>query len=149
MCVSSLFCRKILVQGKFKSSGVLLYDSLIFIFSHPDCATLLKTRIISREVGFLYIDRFLQPAEIRKLNVAIMNIYERSRMAITWLSYVVILCKLYLHNILPSLLSDVLRVRESLSIPQMFWLKQFTVFVLFLFFSRYFKFGAHTSWYAS
>ena len=83
MCVSSLFCRKILVQGKFKSSGVLLYDSLIFIFSHPDCATLLKTRIISREVGFLYIDRFLQPAEIRKLNVAIMNIYERSRMAIT------------------------------------------------------------------
>ena len=51
---------------------------------------------------FLYIDdpndRFLKPAVIRKRNVA-MNIYERSQMAITWLSYVVILCKLYLHNI--------------------------------------------------
>ena len=60
---------------------------------------------------FLYIDdpndRFLKPAVIRKRNVA-MNIYERSQMAITWLSYVVILCK---HNILPSLLSDILRVR--------------------------------------
>ena len=31
-----------------------------------------------------------------------MNIYDRSWIAITWLSYVVILCKLYLHNILPS-----------------------------------------------
>ena len=31
-----------------------------------------------------------------------MNIYDRSWIAITRLSYVVILCKLYLHNILPS-----------------------------------------------
>ena len=55
-------------------------------FSHPCCATLLKSRIINREVVFLYIDdpndRFLKPAVIRKRNVA-MNIYERSQMAIT------------------------------------------------------------------
>ena len=139
--------RKILVQSKFKSSRVLLYDSQIFIFSTPIELHFFKTRIISREVALLYIDdpndRFLLPAEIRKRNVS-MTIYDRSPMAITWLSYKVILCKLYLHNISPSLLSDVLRVRESLSIPQLFWLKQFTFF-----FSRYFKFGAHTSWYTS
>ena len=123
---------KILVESKFKSSRVLLYDSQIFLFFPPRlCCAFFKTRIISREVALLYIDdpndRFLLPAEIRKRNVS-MNIYDRSRMAITWLSYKVILCKLYLHNILPSLLSDVLRVRESLSIPQLFWLKQFTFF---------------------
>ena len=134
-------------EGKFSynlvnsKAAVFYYMTVWFsFFSHPDCAALLKTRIVSRGVVLLYIDdpndRFLQPAEIRKRNVA-MNIYERSRMAITWLSYVVVLCKLYLHKILPSL-------RESLSIPHLFWLTQFTVF-----FSRYFKFDAHTSWYAS
>ena len=95
--------------------AVCYYVTVWFsFFSYPGCATLLKSRIINREVVFLYIDdpndRFLKPAVIHKRNVA-MNIYERSQMAITWLSYVVILCKLYLHNILPSLLSDFLRVR--------------------------------------
>lgn len=140
--------------GKFwykvnSKAAVFYYMTVRFsFFSTPIVQHFFKTRVISREVALLYIDdpndRFLLPGEIRKRNVS-MNIYERSRMAITWLSYVVILCKLYLHNILPSLLSDVLRVRESLSIPQLFWLKQFT----FFFFSRYFKFGAHTSWYTS
>ena len=152
------FWRKILVQSKLKSSGVLLYDSLIFIFSHPGCATLLKSRIINREVVFLYIDdpndRFLKPAVIRKRNVA-MNIYERSQMAITWLSYVVILCKLYLHNILPSLLSDFLRVRVRVRVivglifvnPTIVLTE--TIYCFCFFFPRYLKFGAHTSWYTS
>ena len=55
-------------------------------FSTPIVLHFFKTRIISREVALLYIDdpddRFLLPAEIRKRNVS-MNIYERSRMAIT------------------------------------------------------------------
>ena len=79
--------RKILVQSKFNSSRVLLYGSQIFIFfPTPIVLHFFKTRIISREVALLYIDdpndRFLLPAEIRKRNVS-MNIYERSRMAIT------------------------------------------------------------------
>ena len=140
-------------------AAVCYYMTVWFsFFSHPGCATLLKSRIINREVVFLYIDdpndRFLKPAVIRKRNVA-MNIYERSQMAITWLSYVVILCKLYLHNILPSLLSDFLRVRVRVRVivglifvnPTIVLTE--TIYCFCFFFPRYLKFGAHTSWYTS
>ena len=140
-------------------AAVCYYMTVWFsFFSHPGCATLLKSRIINREVVFLYIDdpndRFLKPAVIRKRNVA-KNIYERSQMAITWLSYVVILCKLYLHNILPSLLSDFLRVRVRVRVivglifvnPTIVLTE--TIYCFCFFFPRYLKFGAHTSWYTS